>query len=171
MVEEPTVEETIEILFGIRERYEDHHQVKITDEAINAAADLSVRYVADRSLPDKAIDLIDEAASRVRLRHARRRRRPARGAAGARGDDAREGRRDRRAGLRGGVAAARRGGAAQGADRGAPRRVAGQVAGDLPVVDEEEIAQVVACGPGSRSPASPEESERLLHMEDTSTSA
>jgi ATP-dependent Clp protease ATP-binding subunit ClpC len=68
MVEEPTIEQTIEILFGIRSRYEDHHKVKISDEAVKAAADLSVRYITDRHLPDKAIDLIDEAASRVRLR-------------------------------------------------------------------------------------------------------
>jgi ATP-dependent Clp protease ATP-binding subunit ClpC len=68
MVEEPTLEQTIEILFGIRSRYEEHHKVKITDEAVRAAADLSIRYITDRHLPDKAIDLIDEAASRVRLR-------------------------------------------------------------------------------------------------------
>ena len=70
MVEEPTLEETIEILKGIRERYEQHHKVTITDDAVRAAADLSIRYITDRHLPDKAIDLIDEAASRVRLRHA-----------------------------------------------------------------------------------------------------
>src|SRR5438552_3678691 len=67
MVEEPTVDEAIAILFGIRSRYEDHHRVKISDEAVHAAVDLSVRYVADRALPDKAIDLMDEAGSRVRL--------------------------------------------------------------------------------------------------------
>ncbi|GAV24371.1 ATP-dependent Clp protease ATP-binding subunit ClpC [Carboxydothermus islandicus] len=67
MVDEPTVEETIEILKGLRDRYEAHHRVKITDEAIVAAAKLSDRYITDRFLPDKAIDLIDEAASRVRL--------------------------------------------------------------------------------------------------------
>jgi ATP-dependent Clp protease ATP-binding subunit ClpC len=70
MVDEPTVDEAIAILFGIRERYEEHHHVKISDEAIHAAVDLSVRYVADRALPDKAIDLVDEAGSRVRLRSA-----------------------------------------------------------------------------------------------------
>src|SRR6059036_1478623 len=70
MVEEPTLEQTIEILKGIRERYEQHHKVTITDDAVRAAADLSIRYITDRHLPDKAIDLIDEAASRVRLRHA-----------------------------------------------------------------------------------------------------
>ena len=64
------LEETIEILKGIRERYEEHHKLTITDEALKAAADLAVRYVTDRFLPDKAIDLIDEAASRVRMRHA-----------------------------------------------------------------------------------------------------
>ncbi len=69
MVEEPTLEQTVEILFGIRERYEEHHKVKITDDAIRAAADLSIRYITDRHLPDKAIDLIDEAGSRVRLRY------------------------------------------------------------------------------------------------------
>ncbi|TGE31538.1 ATP-dependent Clp protease ATP-binding subunit [Desulfosporosinus sp. Sb-LF] len=66
-VGEPTVEEAIQILFGLRDRYEAHHRVKISDEAIEAAARLSDRYVADRFLPDKAIDLMDEAASRVRL--------------------------------------------------------------------------------------------------------
>src|SRR5919112_5075084 len=68
MVEEPTLEQTVDILFGIRSRYEEHHKVKITDDAVRAAADLSIRYITDRHLPDKAIDLIDEAASRVRLR-------------------------------------------------------------------------------------------------------
>ncbi|MGF7058362.1 ATP-dependent Clp protease ATP-binding subunit [Brassicibacter mesophilus] len=67
MVEEPTVEDTIKILEGLRDKYEAHHRVKITDEALNAAAELSSRYITDRFLPDKAIDLIDEAASRVRL--------------------------------------------------------------------------------------------------------
>ncbi|MGQ9512652.1 ATP-dependent Clp protease ATP-binding subunit [Thermodesulfitimonas sp.] len=68
MVGEPTVEETIAILKGLRDRYEAHHKVRITDGAIEAAAKLSDRYITDRFLPDKAIDLIDEAASRVRLR-------------------------------------------------------------------------------------------------------
>lgn len=67
-VGEPTVEETIEILRGLRDRYEAHHRVKITDSALKAAARLSDRYITDRFLPDKAIDLMDEAASRVRLK-------------------------------------------------------------------------------------------------------
>ncbi|MEA2552064.1 MAG: ATP-dependent Clp protease ATP-binding subunit ClpC, partial [Fimbriimonadaceae bacterium] len=66
-VKEPSEEEAIDILKGLRERYEAHHHVEITDEAIHASVHLSQRYISDRSLPDKAIDLIDEAASRVRL--------------------------------------------------------------------------------------------------------
>ncbi|AOM84592.1 ATP-dependent protease ATP-binding subunit ClpC [Salisediminibacterium beveridgei] len=66
-VDEPTVEESIQILAGLRDRYEAHHRVTITDEAIKAAAELSDRYISDRFLPDKAIDLIDEAGSKVRL--------------------------------------------------------------------------------------------------------
>jgi ATP-dependent Clp protease ATP-binding subunit ClpC len=67
MVGEPSVEETIEILFGLRDRYEEHHKLKISDQALDAAAKLSDRYISDRFLPDKAIDLVDEAGSRVRL--------------------------------------------------------------------------------------------------------
>ncbi|MGE5614291.1 MAG: ATP-dependent Clp protease ATP-binding subunit [Bacillota bacterium] len=68
MVGEPTEEETVEILKGIRDKYEAHHRVKITDDALEAAARLSARYITDRYLPDKAIDLIDEAASKARLK-------------------------------------------------------------------------------------------------------
>ena len=67
MVPEPTVEQAIEILRGLRDKYEAHHKIKITDEAIIAAAELSDRYISNRFLPDKAIDLIDQAASRVRI--------------------------------------------------------------------------------------------------------
>ncbi|MGE7545337.1 MULTISPECIES: ATP-dependent Clp protease ATP-binding subunit [Sporosarcina] len=67
-VDEPTVEETIQIIRGLRDRYEAHHRVKITDEAVEAAAKMSDRYISDRFLPDKAIDLMDEAGSKVRLR-------------------------------------------------------------------------------------------------------
>ncbi|ESQ45663.1 hypothetical protein EUTSA_v10010105mg [Eutrema salsugineum] len=69
-VPEPTVEEAIQILHGLRERYEIHHKLRYTDDALVAAAQLSHQYISDRFLPDKAIDLIDEAGSRVRLRHA-----------------------------------------------------------------------------------------------------
>src|SRR5918992_698929 len=68
LVDEPTVDETVAILFGLRDRYEAHHRVKITEEAIIAAAQLGDRYITDRFLPDKAIDLLDEAAAEVRLR-------------------------------------------------------------------------------------------------------
>jgi len=68
IVGEPTPEEALQILKGIRDKYEAHHRIKITDEALEAAVKLSSRYIADRFLPDKAIDLIDEAASRVRLK-------------------------------------------------------------------------------------------------------
>ncbi|MGI8650096.1 MAG: AAA family ATPase [Rubrobacter sp.] len=68
VVDEPTVEETVAVLFGLRDRYEAHHRVRISDEAIDAAAELSDRYITDRFLPDKAIDLLDEAAAEVRLR-------------------------------------------------------------------------------------------------------
>jgi ATP-dependent Clp protease ATP-binding subunit ClpC len=67
MVEEPSVEDTVQILRGIRSRYEEHHNVKITDESLYASAHLAARYITDRFLPDKAIDLVDEAASRVRM--------------------------------------------------------------------------------------------------------
>ncbi|MFI9591577.1 ATP-dependent Clp protease ATP-binding subunit [Nonomuraea sp. NPDC052265] len=68
LVSEPTVEQTVEILAGLRDAYEAHHQVRITDEALDAAANLSARYISDRFLPDKAIDLMDQASARVRLR-------------------------------------------------------------------------------------------------------
>ncbi|WP_195971813.1 ATP-dependent Clp protease ATP-binding subunit [Clostridium thermobutyricum] len=67
LVEEPTNDETLEILKGIRGKYEDHHKVKITDEALEAAVNMSDRYVCDRFMPDKAIDLIDEASSKIRI--------------------------------------------------------------------------------------------------------
>ncbi|MGB3634033.1 MAG: ATP-dependent Clp protease ATP-binding subunit [Rubrobacteraceae bacterium] len=68
LVDEPTVDETVQILYGLRDRYEAHHRVRVSDEAIEAAANLGDRYINDRFLPDKAIDLLDEAAAEVRLR-------------------------------------------------------------------------------------------------------
>src|SRR5258708_854544 len=70
MVNEPSIEDTILILKGVRSRYEEHHTLTITDEALKAAAELAARYVPDRFLPDKAIDLVDEASSRVRMQRA-----------------------------------------------------------------------------------------------------
>ncbi|CAM5702293.1 ATP-dependent Clp protease ATP-binding subunit OS=Streptomyces tendae OX=1932 GN=GUR47_23240 PE=3 SV=1 [Streptomyces tendae] len=72
MVPEPTVEETVQILEGLRDAYEAHHQVRFADGALTAAAELSDRYVSDRFLPDKAIDVMDQAGARVRLRSASR---------------------------------------------------------------------------------------------------
>ena len=69
LVEEPSIEDTLAILYGIRERYEEHHQLTISDEALSVATTLASRYIPDRFLPDKAIDLIDEAASRVRIKY------------------------------------------------------------------------------------------------------
>src|ERR1041384_2846189 len=68
IVDQPSVEETVQILKGIKDRYEAHHKINITDEALEAAAELADRYISDRFLPDKAIDLIDEAASRMRIK-------------------------------------------------------------------------------------------------------
>lgn len=68
-VDEPSREDALQILFGIRDKYEAHHKIKITDDALKAAVEMSSRYIADRYLPDKAIDLVDEAASRVRMKN------------------------------------------------------------------------------------------------------
>jgi ATP-dependent Clp protease ATP-binding subunit ClpC len=167
MVEEPTLEQTIDILMGIRERYEQHHKVTISDEAVRAAADLSSRYITDRHLPDKAIDLIDEAASRVRLRHA------------SAPPALREAQKDldritkekdaainnqeyeQAATLREAEAAARE------ATEALRAEWQNSISNDQPTVDEEEIAQVVAMWTGIPvTRIAQEESERLLHMED-----
>ena len=153
---------------GIRERYEQHHKVTITDDAVQAAADLSIRYITDRHLPDKAIDLIDEAASRVRLRHSSAPPGPARGAEGPRPRSPR--RRTRRSTTRSTRRPRRcaRPRPPPRDGRHAARRVA--VAGrpaSSRRVDEEEIAQVVAMWTGIPvTRIAQEESERLLHMED-----
>ena len=168
MVEEPTLEQTIEILMGIRERYEQHHKVAITDEAVKAAADLSIRYITDRHLPDKAIDLIDEAASRASASATRPPRRSC--ARRRRSSTASRRRRTRRSTTR----STRRPRAC--ARPRPPSRESveklradwqSQVSSDQPTVDEEEIAQVVAMWTGipvTRIAA--EESERLLQMEE-----
>jgi ATP-dependent Clp protease ATP-binding subunit ClpC len=167
MVEEPTLEQTIDILKGIRERYEQHHKVTITDEAVTAAVDLSIRYITDRHLPDKAIDLIDEAASRVRLRHASAPP-PLRAAQ----KELERITKEKDAAIN-----------AQEYEEAATLREAeataketvetlraewqSQVSSDQPTVGEEEIAQVVAMWTGIPvTRIAQEESERLLHMED-----
>ncbi len=168
MVEEPTLEQTIEILKGIRERYEQHHKVTITDEAVNAAADLSVRYITDRHLPDKAIDLIDEAASRVRLRHA------------SAPPPLREAQRELERITKekdAAINAQEYEGAARLREAEATAKETvetlraewqSQVSADQPTVGEEEIAQVVAMWTGIPvTRIAQEESQRLLQMEDS----
>ncbi len=167
MVEEPTLEQTIEILMGIRERYEQHHKVQITDEAVKAAADLSIRYITDRHLPDKAIDLIDEAASRVRLRHSSAP--PALRIAQKELDkitkekdaaiNAQE--YEQAATLREAEATSRENVDKLRADWQST------VSGETPKVDDEEIAQVVAMWTGIPvTRIAQEESQRLLKMEE-----
>jgi ATP-dependent Clp protease ATP-binding subunit ClpC len=167
MIEEPTIEQTVDILLGIRERYEEHHGVKISDEAVRAAADLSVRYITDRHLPDKAIDLIDEASSRVRLRLAS----PPR--------DIRDGQReldrltkekDAAINEQDYEAASRlRDEEASAKERldDARKEWQSQNSAEVPVVSDEDIAQVVAMWTGIPvTRIAQEESERLLHMEE-----
>ncbi|HEY8772727.1 MAG TPA: ATP-dependent Clp protease ATP-binding subunit [Candidatus Limnocylindria bacterium] len=167
MVEEPTVDEAVEILFGIRSRYEDHHHVKISDEAVRAAVDLSVRYVADRALPDKAIDLMDEAGSRVRLRESKA---PPNIKEAQRGLEEVTRQKDEAIAAQDYEAAARlRDEEAQGKEQIDALRAAWheESAKDVPVVTEEEIAQVVSMWTGIPViRISAEESDRLLHMED-----
>jgi ATP-dependent Clp protease ATP-binding subunit ClpC len=167
MVDEPTLEQTIEILLGIRERYEQHHKVAISDDAVKSAADLSIRYITDRHLPDKAIDLIDEAASRVRLRHA-----SAPPALRAAQKDLDRITKEKDAAINAQeyeTAATLR--ETEAAAREKVELLRGewqaQISGDQPTVDEEEIAQVVAMWTGIPvTRISEQESERLLHMED-----
>ena len=168
MVEEPTLEQTIDILLGIRERYEQHHKVTITDEAVKAAADLSIRYITDRHLPDKAIDLIDEAASRVRLRHAsappalREAQKDLERITKEKDAAINNQEYEEAATLREAEATARESVDAQRAEWQT------QVSGDQPTVDEEEIAQVVAMWTGIPvTRIAQEESQRLLNMEES----
>jgi ATP-dependent Clp protease ATP-binding subunit ClpC len=167
MVEEPTLEQSIDILMGIRERYEQHHKVTITDDAVKAAVDLSIRYITDRHLPDKAIDLIDEAASRVRLRHAsappalREAQKDLERITKEKDAAINNQEYEEAATLREAEATARESVDTQRAEWQS------QVSGDQPTVDEEEIAQVVAMWTGIPvTRIAQEESQRLLNMEE-----
>ncbi len=167
IVEEPTMDEAVDILFGIRSRYEEHHRVKITDAAVHAAVDLSVRYVADRALPDKAIDLIDEAGSRVRLR--RSSAPPSVKEAQHELDDVVRQKDEAIANQDYEGAARLRDEEAQGRERIEQLRAAWheESAKDTPEVTDEDIAQVVSMWTGIPViRISEEESDRLLHMED-----
>ncbi|AII60294.1 ATP-dependent Clp protease ATP-binding subunit [Dehalococcoides mccartyi] len=167
LVEEPAIEDTLSILRGIKERYEEHHKLIISDEAIIAAANMAARYIPDRFLPDKAIDLVDEAASRVRIK---KRTKPVSLKEMKAIEDSY--RRDKEAAL-----------ATQQYDYASELRerelqIAEKIrrmedewqteqAMDKPVVGEEDIAQVVSMWTGvPLVQLTGDETERLLHMED-----
>jgi len=170
MVGEPTVDETIEILYGLRDRYEKHHKLKISDTALEAAAKLSDRYISDRYLPDKAIDLVDEAGSRVRLinsqlppaakeldKELRQVLKEKDDAVRAQDFDKAGELRDREMEIKSEIRAI------------AQSRKAESTGEDIsPIVDEEDIAHIVASWTGVPvSKLTESESEKLLHMEDT----
>lgn len=159
MVGEPSVEETIDILRGLRDRYEQHHQLLIDDAAVEAAAKLADRYITDRFLPDKAIDLIDEAGSLVRLRHTNP-------ALKALKKELRQVQKEKQATV-----------AAQDFDKAGTLRdrelelerelSAGVPEAAMPTVTEEDIAQVVASWTGVPvSKLTESESAMLLHLDD-----
>jgi ATP-dependent Clp protease ATP-binding subunit ClpC len=164
LVGEPSVQETIEIIYGLRGAYEQHHKVHISDQAVVAAAELSDRYISDRFLPDKAIDLIDEAGSRVRLRHSRT-----------------STNKELKQQLVGVTKAKEEAVRLQNFDRASQLRDEEiKLEAELhdisqteqfiksPVVDEEDIAQIVASWTGVPvNKLTESESELLLHLEDT----
>ncbi|MHC5615728.1 MAG: ATP-dependent Clp protease ATP-binding subunit [Nostoc sp.] len=170
MVGEPTVDETIEILYGLRERYEQHHKLKISDEALVAAAKLSDRYISDRFLPDKAIDLVDEAGSRVRLinsqlppaakeldKELRQILKEKDDAVRSQNFDKAGELRDREMEIKAEIRAIAQ-----------SKTNATGTEGEEPVVTEEDIAHIVASWTGVPvSKLTESESEKLLHMEDT----
>ncbi|MBD0386246.1 MAG: ATP-dependent Clp protease ATP-binding subunit [Nostoc sp. C3-bin3] len=170
MVGEPTVDETIEILYGLRERYEQHHKLKISDEALVAAAKLSDRYISDRYLPDKAIDLVDEAGSRVRLinsqlppaakeldKELRQILKEKDDAVRSQDFDKAGELRDREMEIKAEIRAIAQ-----------SKTNATGTEGEEPVVTEEDIAHIVASWTGVPvNKLTESESEKLLHMEDT----
>ena len=167
VVDEPTVEETIKILAGIKSRYEEHHGLLISDEALKAAAELASRYVPDRFLPDKAIDLVDEAASRVRIKrsyappslqeagHGLEALRREKEAAIANQEYERAAQlRDQELQLQGKIHSMESGWQSARAE-------------EKPVVSEEDICEVVSMWTGIPvTRIASEESQRLLHMEE-----
>ncbi|MGJ3245246.1 MAG: ATP-dependent Clp protease ATP-binding subunit [Elainellaceae cyanobacterium] len=171
MVGEPSVEETIEILHGLRDRYEQHHKLKISDMALEAAAKLSDRYISDRFLPDKAIDLIDEAGSRVRLinsqlppaakeldRELRQVLKDKDDAVRAQDFDRAGELRDREMEIKTEIRAIAQSKKTESTNGEDPS----------PIVDEEDIAHIVASWTGVPvNKLTESESEKLLHMEDT----
>jgi ATP-dependent Clp protease ATP-binding subunit ClpC len=172
MVGEPTVPETIEILHGLRERYEQHHKLKISDAALEAAAKLSDRYISDRYLPDKAIDLIDEAGSRVRLINsqlppaAKELDKELRQVLKDKDDAVRSQDFDRAGELRDREMEIKAEIRAIAQSKKTSESADGE--DTSPIVDEEDIAQIVASWTGVPvNKLTESESEKLLHMEDT----
>ncbi|MCT7962209.1 ATP-dependent Clp protease ATP-binding subunit [Laspinema sp. D1] len=171
MVGEPTVDETIEILFGLRDRYEQHHKLKISDEALEAAAKLSDRYISDRFLPDKAIDLVDEAGSRVRLINsqlppaAKELDKELRQVLKEKDDAVRSQDFDRAGELRDREMEIK----AEIRSIASNKKTGVSDSSELsPVVTEEDIAQIVASWTGVPvNKLTESESEKLMHMEDT----
>lgn len=170
MVGEPSVEETIEILQGLRDRYETHHKLIISDEALEAAATLADRYISDRFLPDKAIDLMDEAGSRVRL--TRYQRSPEEKELDGelkkllkeKDDAVRNQDFDKAGALRDREAEIRQ----ELKLKSQERKDAAAEKDQKPIVTEEDIAHIVASWTGVPvSKLTESESEKLLHMEDT----
>jgi ATP-dependent Clp protease ATP-binding subunit ClpC len=167
LVEEPSVEETIEILKGIKGNYEEHHKLTISDEALQAAAELASRYVSDRFLPDKAIDLVDEASSRVRIR---------RSATPPSLKEAAKGLESLRREKDAAISSQQYEYAAELRDRevklqekieSLEQGIEVEREGDKPVVTEEDIAEVVSMWTGIPvARIASEESQRLLQMED-----
>ncbi|MBM2831869.1 MAG: ATPase domain protein, partial [Dehalococcoidia bacterium] len=167
LVEEPTLEETVEILRGIKHRYEEHHRLNISDESIKFAVSLAARYIPDRFLPDKAIDIMDEAASRVRIK---------RGAVPLSLKEARRALDSVRHDKEAAIAAQQYEYAAELRDRevhlmekieGMGHDLAEEQKTDKPVVTEEDVAQVVSMWTGfpiTRLQA--DETARLLQMEE-----
>lgn len=170
MVNEPSVEETIEILYGLRDRYEQHHKLKISNLALESAAKLSDRYISDRFLPDKAIDLIDEAGSRVRILNSK-----VPSAAKTLNKELRQVQKDKE------DAVVLQEFSTAGKMRDRELKIQAEIwaliqdknpnssdAEHTPVVDEEDIAHIVGSWTGIPvNKLTESESEKLLHMEDT----
>ncbi|HEY9909247.1 MAG TPA: ATP-dependent Clp protease ATP-binding subunit [Thermosynechococcaceae cyanobacterium] len=181
MVGEPSVEETIAILYGLRDRYEQHHKVRIADAALEAAATLSDRYINDRYLPDKAIDLIDEAGSRVRLANTSRSvsrelkqelrqvTKSKEAAVEAQDFDQAGKWRDRELELEAQINGRRSGSEPTQTPQNQGLQAQGfQLTAQSPTVTEEDIAQIVATWTGvTVTKLTETESELLLHLEDT----
>ena len=168
-VDQPTIEETVQILEGLRDRYEQHHKVEITDEALRAASELADRYISDRQLPDKAIDLIDEAASRMRIKSMTAPPVYRDLEEKIETDAPREGGRDREPGVREGRRAARRRAHAHAGEARARGPVAQPARATARVRRSARRRSPTSsrCGPASPSSSSPRPRRpKLMRMED-----